>query len=715
MPDLGACQPIQDKIDGLENEIEALQQEIFEVPPSARPGIRKLIFQLNHQIRLLEQQLQQCLLHPPSNLVIAGIELTQAIQYFRFNGQGSGFEPDDTVPLVANKVLILRVYIDRTTVPTVPIPATLTGTVSYAGHPDLTPINGPILGAPSSLISRGDPNQTLNFRVPAEHCTGTVQFTARVFDPAHPSDPASSSAPVIITASFDVVPQVRIHGVLIHYTGRGLNIPAPTGVDLINTLVYVGKTYPISGFHYTACDTIDFNGDLTVGGGGGCGTGWNQLFNTLWNMRNASNTNDVFVGLLPNGVPTSGVIGCGGGGVAIAYVGGGTVLAQEVGHAFGRAHAPCGNPGGPDPNYPTYDSYPSASIGEFGFDTASSQVFNPASTYDFMSYCGPVWVSPYTYIALKNAITASPASAHPERAGGKSAPGEYLYINFRAHRDGKVDLLPSFHLDGMPPRVEVGPRSPISCHLLGGQGEILESHHCHLNDPHQDPDDPYLELHEVLPWYAETRVIAFFREGKLCHELEVESEPPRVCMQPPARLEEPKDLMRVEWYGEHPKTPVTYVLRYSHDDGKTWRAVIADLTEHSHVVNLDLLPGGERCKFQVVASAGTRTALAETGTFSVPQKPRKVYILSPERDSTFRRGEPVVLLGGGFSPDFQTTDFEDVTWTSSIDGLMGVGYQVIVHTLSVGRHKITLSFPDGLGGEASGSIFVRIEPRQATC
>src|SRR5262249_51242170 len=147
------CQPIQDEIDELEAQVEALQDLLDQVPPKDRGAIRRQIRQDQDRIQLLNQELQQCVLHPPSNLYIAGIERNQATQFFRFNGQGSGSAPDNSVPLVANKILILRVYVDRTTVPTVPIPETVTGTVSYAGHPDLSPINGPILGAPSSSIN----------------------------------------------------------------------------------------------------------------------------------------------------------------------------------------------------------------------------------------------------------------------------------------------------------------------------------------------------------------------------------------------------------------------------------------------------------------------------------------------------------------------------------------------------------------------------------
>jgi hypothetical protein len=127
----------------------------------------------------------------------------------------------------------------------------VSGKVSYAGHPDLTPINGPLVLPPRSAIDRGNPNHTLNFLVPAAHCVGTVSFQVSIFDPAHPADAANAFLRNTISLSFDTVPQVRVHGVLIHYTGKGLNIAAPTGLDLSNTLVWVGKTYPISGFHYT--------------------------------------------------------------------------------------------------------------------------------------------------------------------------------------------------------------------------------------------------------------------------------------------------------------------------------------------------------------------------------------------------------------------------------------------------------------------------------
>ncbi len=75
------------------------------------------------------------------------------------------------------------------------------------------------------------------------------------------------------------------------------------------------------------------------------------------------------------------------------------VAAHEIGHAHGRAHAPCGPPGnqpaGPDPDYP----YPDGSIGVWGYDIVEGDL-HPPTDADVMSYCDDQWVSDFTYAAL---------------------------------------------------------------------------------------------------------------------------------------------------------------------------------------------------------------------------------------------------------------------------------------------------------------------------
>jgi hypothetical protein len=82
----------------------------------------------------------------------------------------------------------------------------------------------------------------------------------------------------------------------------------------------------------------------------------------------------------------------------------GPTAAHEIGHTFGRDHAPCGDAPNQDERYPTFNAFPGGSIGEFGIDDTGA-IFDPALTLDFMAQhqCQPAgrWVSPYTYEALR--------------------------------------------------------------------------------------------------------------------------------------------------------------------------------------------------------------------------------------------------------------------------------------------------------------------------
>ena len=64
---------------------------------------------------------------------------------------------------------------------------------------------------------------------------------------------------------------------------------------------------------------------------------------------------------------------------------------------------PCGRPDRPDPAFP----YPEALIGVWGYDArGTGQLQSPESTRDIMGYCGPRWVSDYTYRGLTDRSAA---------------------------------------------------------------------------------------------------------------------------------------------------------------------------------------------------------------------------------------------------------------------------------------------------------------------
>lgn len=69
------------------------------------------------------------------------------------------------------------------------------------------------------------------------------------------------------------------------------------------------------------------------------------------------------------------------------------VIAHEFGHNLSLFHAPCGNPKGPDAAYP----YSEGKTGVWGFDFENGRLVSPTDFKDLMSYCGPPWVSDFSF------------------------------------------------------------------------------------------------------------------------------------------------------------------------------------------------------------------------------------------------------------------------------------------------------------------------------
>ncbi|MDP5138411.1 M66 family metalloprotease, partial [Rheinheimera baltica] len=69
------------------------------------------------------------------------------------------------------------------------------------------------------------------------------------------------------------------------------------------------------------------------------------------------------------------------------------VLNHELGHNFGRPHAPCGTAGNPDSAYP----YAGGSTGSYGVPLDMQTLLSPDNYKDLMGYCGNQHVSDYNF------------------------------------------------------------------------------------------------------------------------------------------------------------------------------------------------------------------------------------------------------------------------------------------------------------------------------
>ena len=146
----------------------------------------------------------------------------------------------------------------------------------------------------------------------------------------------------------------------------------------------------------------------------------------------------------------------------------GFTVAHELGHNFGRLHAPCGSPSGVDEFYPVAGGRVGrwlhwTSRWEHGTATFASTIADTLS--DVMSYCGHYWVSAYTFLGIMNfrQLDGAVLRAPEERRRSLVVRGVVV--------DGVIRLSQPRIDDVVPTGSDV--ESPVRVELLDASGRVL--------------------------------------------------------------------------------------------------------------------------------------------------------------------------------------------------------------------------------------------------
>jgi len=229
-------------------------------------------------------------------------------------------------------------------------------------------------------------------------------------------------------------------------------------------LVKTIKIHPIAAYsadvHATyTTNAVALTGDNSNGA-------WETILGEIQALRVAEGSPRTYFGVVRTSY-TSGIAGISyiGGNASVGYDGMMSVeiASHEIGHSFGRLHAPCGVSGSTDPNYP----YSAGNIGAYGFDVATSTLY-PPSTAEVMSYCHPQWISDYTYTGVYNYRVA-----HPSAPDFVHADFQPCVIVWGRITNGVVELEPSFEVLTHPSLPERS--GAYSLHALDATGAQIFS------------------------------------------------------------------------------------------------------------------------------------------------------------------------------------------------------------------------------------------------
>lgn len=407
-------------------------------------------------------------------------------------------------------------------------------------------------------------------------------------------------------------------------------------------------------------------------------------------------------------------------------------VAHETGHMLGREHtntavpaaseAPgCHLAGSASTDWPFADNRlragdGSASTLEVGFDVAARRPVFPTDTYDVMSYCAPVWISPFTYTHILEEELDSPLEVQPASTRGALAPGDFWQVSGTIDA-GTVEFRPLFEIetiastdagsglyaievvDGVGGRLFIRYFDPAipQARVQAGAGE-----------PEFSP--AFSELIPVQQSAATLRVLD--TNGLPIGSIDLAGAVPVVEVTSPTGSGPLAGEQTISWMIDDPDSADHDVwVQYSAnpEDVDAWQTLGKGLSGNQLTADFDLLAGGtDTAVVRVLASDGVHTGTATAGPFQVPSKQPEAVIVFPPDASVFQKDEVVWLQGIGLDADDGSLAAEALVWESNADGVIGMGEDLPTTSLSVGDHEITLSATDADANVATATVHVVI-------
>lgn len=384
------------------------------------------------------------------NLTINRVYLTQATQ----NAEG-------TVPMLTGKPALLRVFgvanqcNDAKPQVRVTLSTGTQVTINATEDSVRTAPNDAVLGSSWNYVIPADVMQT-GLTVVAEIDPANTITETNNSDNRYPA--TGTFAPDIRTA-----PVVGLRFVPVTQSVNNLTGNVNTG-NVDQFLEWPRKVHPVGQFdvdyhapYTTSQPALTANGSST----------WSAILNEIRALQTSEGSARYYYGVVRVSY-NSGIAGIayvpGKSGLGWDYLPSGSrIMAHELGHNYGRLHAPCGGPSGIDASYPSTGLYSGGRIGVTGWDPVEG-LKAPDQHTDIMGYCNQQWISDYTYVAMLDVIV----SRGPSLPSTGSNEGASLLIWGRIV-NGEPVLEPAFEISARRSMPAPGPHRVVATDADGSE------------------------------------------------------------------------------------------------------------------------------------------------------------------------------------------------------------------------------------------------------
>ena len=352
------------------------------------------------------------------NVTVDKVSLYQGVEV-RLVKDGAAVETRNA-PIITNRPALVRVYAKKDA-------SVRVGKITAKLHVKIDGEEKVLTDGPKSITTFDDTSldTTFNFNLDAEQMTSDMELSVELVGSTAKDTVAFPADNTTLSLDAKDAAKLRVQLIPVKYEADGSNrLPdlSDSAVKRYHDALY--QMYPVSEVEVTQHATLAWEVPIDP-----TGSGWDQLLNAVMNMRQDEDVDpDVYyVGVFNPAANIREYCGHGGCVLGIAPAAGfsnpasldtemalrsalvvgyqtdhsGGTISQELAHAMGRLHAPCGNPAAIDKKYP----YKDAALGSTGWDPIAKTLVSSDDHSDFMSYCSPVWVSDYTYKAIFDRMT----------------------------------------------------------------------------------------------------------------------------------------------------------------------------------------------------------------------------------------------------------------------------------------------------------------------